>query len=974
MAMAENTSAELGGMLIHSPASGINNAPKSVIGAPKRRYPHHQVSLGKNADASRAKMYLESLGLALDEYEWILICGKCGYALSEHPAQHLKRHCLNVEDADISLAMDLIKEATPRKVSLLYLLLFNTRKPATTEVPRKVWMQRLRKGGLGSSYVEVQQHKPSKRPHVDAQAFSPLLEAQRKKHFVVNLRRLHPVYQTLGLGVLLDRLALNQFRELGFSEINPTLITCMHGLLDKTHENTLHDTAAREVFGRLYTKSGNVLTTRFYQKVMQQSYDRYIIVATRYVQYLLRARRRDSQLPGRISDELAKALDDVEVAQGQNNTALSEALTNVWCAILDESTDMNNLDLEYCPTIYILCTTVQANNTFKQPSSWTPTLAALLWICRLFLLFRRQLDPNGPGALTDDTAVKTRLTEGRICYYLGSRLTYVRKCTSEEGKYGVNVVFETQPAPGQEFQALTVNGIHMDVSKLGTGLRAMRAGMNQILTKDLLFNSGLEKRVYAVLPSLLDSDQPGPPQSWVGQDLKDAGGRDFYAMLLEHILETPELVKAFTMPNAPGKFSVESVWRWICSLQEFNRLALTYTHLSTGTSDRLSGVVCCKQILHAQSLTIHPCIAPPMHATVYTSLFYRDSSASPRNVFFSGNRLAFVAQQGEATLISNPESHAIHYMDERTSAIMMAYLLLCKPLEELFANYLQERGELIASSAIDSNSLTEEQQDELEAGAMEVEDSVAPNISSPADDQHADLRAVKRVELEGTYELLFNIVPMQLEKQLRPGLVYRTIQAVTKRFLGTSITVSAWRHMSVAWLRTLVMHDAPELLGALDVTHFQSQRAGRTARDVQGRTQRDHKVASSESEYGHQFLSDEWRKLIQLMTPSNLSIYRDSSASARNVFFSGNLIHAEQSGLSIAMQKESKVNGQGGPCQPSEAEPSNKHGKERETASSSFTMTTDNSNSVSVVVDAALRELVMRALSGGLVLRAIVSS
>ncbi|EDQ85498.1 uncharacterized protein MONBRDRAFT_11770, partial [Monosiga brevicollis MX1] len=794
MAMAENTSAELGGMLIHSPASEINNAPKSVIGAPKRRYPHHQVSLGKNADASRAKMYLESLGLALDEYEWILICGKCGYALSEHPAQHLKRHCLNVEDADISLAMDLIKEATPRKVPKLDMngcrpaypcipvhrgyrcpcctFCFSTREslvrheqchagdPATTEVPRKVWMQRLRKGGLGSSYVEVQQHKPSKRPHVDAQAFSPLLEAQRKKHFVVNLRRLHPVYQTLGLGVLLDRLALNQFRELGFSEINPTLITCMHGLLYKTHENTLHDTAAREVFGRLYTKSGNVLTTRFYQKVMQQSYDRYIIVATRYVQYLLRARRRDSQLPGRISDELAKALDDVEVAQGQNNTALSEALTHVWCAILDESTDMNNLDLEYCPTIYILCTTVQANNTFKQPSSWTPTLAALLWICRLFLLFRRQLDPNGPGALTDDTAVKTRLTEGRICYYLGSRLTYVRKCTSEEGKYG----------------------------------------------------------------------------SWVGQDLKDAGGRDFYAMLLEHILETPELVKAFTMPNAPGKFSV---WRWICSLQEFNRLALTYTHLST---------------------------APPMHATVYTSLFYRDSSASPRNVFFSGNRLAFVAQQGEATLISNPESHAIHYMDERTSAIMMAYLLLCKPLEELFANYLQERGELIASSAIDSNSLTEEEQDELEAGAMEVEDSVAPNISSPADDQHADLRAVKRVELEGTYELLFNIVPMQLEKQLRPGLVYRTIQAVTKRFLGTSITVSAWRHMSVAWLRTLVMHDAPELLGALDVTHFQSQRAGRTARDVQGRTQRDHKVASSESEYGHQFLSDEWRKLIQLIS------------------------------------------------------------------------------------------------------------
>ncbi|EDQ84130.1 uncharacterized protein MONBRDRAFT_13105, partial [Monosiga brevicollis MX1] len=117
MAMAENTSAELGGMLIHSPASEINNAPKSVIGAPKRRYPHHQVSLGKNADASRAKMYLESLGLALDEYEWILICGKCAYALSEHPAQHLKRHCLNVEDADISLAMDLIKEATPRKCS-----------------------------------------------------------------------------------------------------------------------------------------------------------------------------------------------------------------------------------------------------------------------------------------------------------------------------------------------------------------------------------------------------------------------------------------------------------------------------------------------------------------------------------------------------------------------------------------------------------------------------------------------------------------------------------------------------------------------------------------------------------------------------------------------------------------------------------------------------------------------------------------
>ncbi|EDQ86132.1 uncharacterized protein MONBRDRAFT_11282 [Monosiga brevicollis MX1] len=369
----------------------------------------------------------------------------------------------------------------------------------------------------------------------------------------------------------------------------------MHGLLDNTYENMLCYTTAHEVLGKLYTKSGDVFTARYYQKVMQHTYDRYMIVATRYVQYLLQVRRRGDEVPGRISDELAKALDDVEVAQGQNNhVMMSEALTNVWCAVLDESTDMNSLDLEYCPTVYILCTALQANDTFKQPNNWTPTLAALLWICRLFLLVRRQLDPSSPGALTEDAAVKT---EGHIGYYLGSRLTYVRKCTSEEGKPGVDVVFETRPAPGQEFRTLTANGIRMN---------------------------------------------------------------------------------------------------------------------------------------------------------------------------------------------------------------------------------------------------------------------------------HDDLRAAKRVAQEGTYELLFNIAPMQLEKQLRPGQVYRTIQAVTKRFLGTSITVSAWRHMSVAWLRTLVLHHTPEpSLGALNVAHSQSQHAGRTARNVYGRTQLDHKFVSSEAQYGHQFVSEEWHKLMKLVDVEN---------------------------------------------------------------------------------------------------------
>ena len=142
----------------------------------------------------------------------------------------------------------------------------------------------------------------------------------------------------------------------------------------------------------------------------------------------------------------------------------------------------------------------------------------------------------------------------------------------------------------QSFQRVLVGGrcLHSNnVADLGTGLRAMRARMDEILTKELLFNSGLEKRVYAVLPLLLDSNQPGPPQSWVGRDLKDIDGHDFYTMLLEHILETPQLVEAFTMPDAPGKFSTEPVWRWICSLREFNRLALTYAHLSTGTSGSL---------------------------------------------------------------------------------------------------------------------------------------------------------------------------------------------------------------------------------------------------------------------------------------------------------------------------------------------------------------------------------------------------
>ncbi|EDQ84106.1 uncharacterized protein MONBRDRAFT_13131 [Monosiga brevicollis MX1] len=221
---------------------------------------------------------------------------------------------------------------------------------------------------------------------------------------------------------------------------------------------------------------------------------------------------------------------------------------------------------------------------------------------------------------------------------------------------------------------------------------------------------------------------------------------------------------------------------------------------------------------------------------------------------------------GRTTWISNRESHAAHYMDKRASAVMMAYLILCKPLEELFADYLQDRDELITSEAIDPNSLTEEEQDELEADAMEDEDSIEPNTVGSVDDQHDDLRAAKRVAQEGTYELLFNIAPMQLEKQLRPGQVYRTIQAVTKRFLGTSITVSAWRHMSVAWLRTLVLHHTPEpSLGALNVAHSQSQHAGRTARNVYGRTQLDHKFVSSEAQYGHQFVSEEWHKLMKLV-------------------------------------------------------------------------------------------------------------
>ncbi|EDQ86259.1 uncharacterized protein MONBRDRAFT_11038 [Monosiga brevicollis MX1] len=139
---------------------------------------------------------------------------------------------------------------------------------------------------------------------------------------------------------------------------------------------------------------------------------------------------------------------------------------------------------------------------------------------------------------------------------------------------------------------------------------------------------------------------------------------------------------------------------------------------------------------------------------------------------------------GRTTWISNRESHAAHYMDKRASAVMMAYLLLCKPLEELFADYLQDRDELITSEAIDPNSLTEEEQDELEADAMEDEDSIEPNTVGSVDDQHDDLRAAKRVAQEGTYELLFNIAPMQLEKQLRPGQVYRTIQAVTNQFVS----------------------------------------------------------------------------------------------------------------------------------------------------------------------------------------------
>ncbi|EDQ84390.1 uncharacterized protein MONBRDRAFT_12885 [Monosiga brevicollis MX1] len=72
--------------------------------------------------------------------------------------------------------------------------------------------------------------------------------------------------------------------------------------------------------------------------------------------------------------------------------------------------------------------------------------------------------------------------------------------------------------------------------------------------------------------------------------------------------------------------------------------------------------------------------------------------------------------------------------------------------------------------------------------------------------------------------------------------------------------------MSVAWLHTLVLHHTPEpSLGALNVAHSQSQHAGRTARNVYGRTQLDHKFVSSEAQYGHQFVSEEWHKLMKLV-------------------------------------------------------------------------------------------------------------
>ncbi|EDQ87131.1 uncharacterized protein MONBRDRAFT_10348 [Monosiga brevicollis MX1] len=184
---------------------------------------------------------------------------------------------------------------------------------------------------------------------------------------------------------------------------------------------------------------------------------------------------------------------------------------------------------------------------------------------------------------------------------------------------------------------------------------------------------------------------------------------------------------------------------------------------------------------------------------VYTSLFYRDSSASPRNVFFSGNRLAFVARRGKTTWISNRESHAAHYMDKRASAVMMAYLLLCKPLEELFADDLQDRDELITSSAIDPNSLTEEEQDELEADAMKVEDSIEPDTVGSVDDQHDDLRAAK------------------------------------------------------------------PFIGGVECGTLSKPACRQDGTDVYGRTQLDHKFVSSEAQYGHQFVSEEWHKLMKLV-------------------------------------------------------------------------------------------------------------
>ncbi|EDQ86980.1 uncharacterized protein MONBRDRAFT_10351 [Monosiga brevicollis MX1] len=773
-------------------------------------------ALRRGADPDEAKQFLELIDLLPDPIEWKLICLDCDGVLAGHHARHLQsQHSISATDEDISRALELVRSVAPPDqtaqdaatcrppfagISVMqgyrcpcctacfisiddwaqHARNLHQAEPDAQQQPRCVSMQRIWEDDQSSSFIEVQGPKPPTGP------FPPL----------------HPTYERLGMGRLLQLFDRESMRFFGFGEREETLHEAMRELVHSTYEKLPLLGMARGVLSQLVAESGKVLRLYFPAKLSPCSFEWHLEIATRYVLYLLEVWAYPTESPNNLSPALTKALGDLANAYRYGEGSTHAAMSQVWCAILDDHTVPPIKTDNYCPSIFTLCAAIRSDYTFKHPSTWRPTLAGLLWVCRLFLLRRRGMSPYSPGALTQDEDVQQRLTEGYICYFLADRLVNTHPDPADQGQPGgESVVFEAPTPSGNEHHSLSVGPIHLSLDQLGQGLRRMRAEMHRILTEELLLDSKLEEQVYAVLPTLRDRASLGPVNfEWAGLHAEDADGNEFTSTLFRHILFTPHLRSQFLSPSAPDRLMVAPIWDWLCAQHNFACLALAYAHLSCGRSQACSTMHRLPEAT-GHRLTAARCLGLPPRAISYADLFYRDSTFRSRNVLYFDGLVTFTAPRNVTIMGDQDAARATYYLDEEASSIIMTYLLLCKPLEAYFVDYVRdEQGNGVAPQVA---PLSEEDQDDYEADLLAMveneEDLYASSFGHIQPTFAAHLPAP-----EDSAELLFNLA-LTSGKEVTPEQIYDAVATNTKHFLGTSITVSTWRQMSAAWLHALVL-------------------------------------------------------------------------------------------------------------------------------------------------------------------------